>query len=83
VRAGSPSGDFNPSRLTGWYPDEPVWLVGFDHPGIMTIVTHDGGDLAAGLDARARRDRDHDEQAIVLVRGFDGAIDRPGSSDVR
>ena len=77
VRVGSASADFNPTRLTGWYPDEPVWFVGFDHPGIVTIVTLDAEPVTAGLDARGRRQFDHDEQLIVLVRGFDGATDYP------
>jgi hypothetical protein len=76
VHVGSPSADFNPTRLTSWYPDEAVWFVGFDHPSIVTIVTIDGTPLVAGMEARRRRQLDHDEQTILLVRGFDGAIDR-------
>jgi len=77
VRAGSSAGDFRTLRLEGWYPDEPVWFVGFDHPDIATVVTMDAESLAVGLEGRRRRQRDHDELAIVCVRGFDGAIARP------
>jgi hypothetical protein len=77
VRAGTPSADFNPTQLTSWYPDEPVWFVGFDHPSLVTIVTMEAEPLVAGIAARGRRQHDHDEQTIVVVRGFDGATDRP------
>jgi hypothetical protein len=77
VHPGTPSADFNPTRLEGWYPDEPVWYVGFDHPAIATVIVAGGGDLAAGLLARQNRQRDHDEQTIVIVRAFDGTTWRP------
>lgn len=77
VGAGSASADFNPVRLDGWFPDEPVWFVGFDHPGIATVVTIDATDLVAGLAGRSRRQLDHDEQQIVCVRRFDGTTSRP------
>ncbi len=73
VHVGSPSADFNPVRLDGWFPDEPVWFVTFDHPAIATIVVHEGSDLAIGLRGRSLREADHDEQRVVLVRRFDGA----------
>lgn len=76
VRAGHPSGDFSPRRLDGWFPDEPVWFVGFDRPGIATTVVMDAEPVVAGLEARRRRQRDHDEQTIVCVRGFDGTVAR-------
>jgi hypothetical protein len=76
VRAGSPSGDFRPTRLDGWFPDEPVWFVGFNHPNIATVVVIDANPVAAGLEARRRRQRDHDEQTITCVRGFDGNVVR-------
>ena len=74
VRAGSPSGDFSPVRLDGWFPDEPVWFIRFDHPNIATVVVIDAKPVAAGLEARRRRQRDHDEQTITCVRTFDGNV---------
>src|SRR5262249_37789110 len=65
VHVGTPSADFNPARLDGWFPDEPVWFVGFDHPNIATIVVIDAKPVTAGLEARSRRQRDHDEQTIL------------------
>jgi hypothetical protein len=79
VHVGSPSADFKPTRLDGWFPDEPVWFVGFDHPNIATIVVVDAKPVTAGLEARSRRQRDHDEQVIVCVRGFDGSVARTPS----
>lgn len=76
VQPGSPSADFNPVRLSAWYPDEPVWFVGFDHPSIATILTSEADDLAAGLEARQLRQLDHDEQTLTFIRGFDGATER-------
>ena len=76
---GSPSADFNTSRLDNWFPEEPVWFVGFDHPDLATVITTDAPEVSAGLQARACRDLDHDELSIVVVRGFDGAIDRPAT----
>lgn len=70
VHVGTPSADFNPSRLTGWYPDEPVWFVGFGHGSIATVVVLDGSDLVAGLEGRRRRQLDHDEATVVEVRAF-------------
>ncbi|MFN0246066.1 MAG: hypothetical protein ACKV2T_04110 [Kofleriaceae bacterium] len=72
VHVGSPSADFNPARLDGWFPDDPVWFVTFDHAAIATILVAEGNDLAIGLRARSLREDDHDEQRVVLVRGFDG-----------
>lgn len=76
VRAGSSSADFNPVRLDGWFPDEPVWLVSFDHPAIGTVVVAEGTALGVGMFGRSQRQLDHDEQSILVVRGFDGAIER-------
>ena len=73
VQVGTSSADFNPARLDGWFPDDPVWFVGFDHPAIATIVEGDGSELAMGMMARTLRQQDHDEQQIVLVRRFDGS----------
>jgi hypothetical protein len=70
VHAGTPSADFNPTLLSSWYPDDKVWFVGFDHPSIVTIVTLDGTNLVAGLEARRRRQLDHDAPNVVAVRGF-------------
>ena len=73
VHVGTSSADVNPSRLDGWFPEEPVWFVSFDHPAIATVVVVESSDLAAGMMARGLRQQDHDEQRIVLVRRFDGA----------
>lgn len=70
VHVGTPSADFNPTRLTGWYPDEPVWFVGFGHGSIATIVTLDGSDLVAGIAARQLRQQDHDAPTVVEIRSF-------------
>ena len=43
------------------------------HPAIATVVILEAKDLVAGLDGRARRQLDHDEQQIVMVRRFDGS----------
>jgi hypothetical protein len=77
VHPGSPSADFNPTRLDGWYPDQPVWFVGFDHPSIATVMVADGTSLVVGLLARRQRDLDHDAQNVVAVRGFGGSVWRP------
>lgn len=74
VHAGTPSADFNPVRLDGWYPDEPVWFVGFDHPAIATVLVLDTQPVTAGLEARGRRQIDHDELVLACVRGFDGTL---------
>lgn len=73
VIPGTSSADFNISRLDGWYPDDPVWFVAFDHPALATIVIEDD-ELAAGLVARSLRQQDHEDRAIVLVRHFDGTV---------
>ena len=73
VLVGSPAADFHTARLDGWYPDDPVWFVSYDHPAIATIILHGGAELAAGILARGHRQQDHDEQQIVLVRRFDGS----------
>jgi len=74
VRVGTPSADFNSTRLDTWFPDEPVWFITYDHPAIVTILSSDGTDLAAGIAGRSRRQQDHDERKIVLVRRFSGEI---------
>lgn len=74
VHVGTPSADFNPVRLDGWYPDEPVWFVGFDHPAIATVLVLDTQPVTAGLEARGRRQIDHDELVLACVRGFDGTL---------
>ena len=76
---GTPAADFTPSRLDGWFPDEPVWFVAYDHSAIATIVITDGSELEAGLRARALRDDDHDAPVPTLVRGFDGTTWTPES----
>lgn len=73
VHVGSPAADFSATRLDGWFTDEPVWFVTFDHEAIATIViSAAGNDLVVGLRGRALREADHDEQRVVVVRGFDG-----------
>ena len=73
VRVASPSADFTVSRLSGWYPDDPVWFIGFDSATIAAIVVEDvDGDLTAGLTGRAIRDRDHQGMQVVSVRTFRG-----------
>jgi hypothetical protein len=79
VHAGTPSADFNPLRLDAWFPDEPVWLVSFDHENIATIVTMDAQAITVGLNGRIRRELDFAEQSIVLVRRFDGTSRRQGA----
>jgi hypothetical protein len=76
VMVATPSADFSPTRLASWYPDDPVWFVGFDHPSIVTIVTMPGTPLLVGMEARRRRQLDHDEGTVTLVRGFDGTVER-------
>lgn len=75
VQAGTPAGDFNPTRLEGWYPDHPVWFVSYDHPRIATVIELEATDVAAGLTARSHRQLDHDERKIVLVRRFNGTAE--------
>jgi hypothetical protein len=76
VHVATPSADFNAVRLNSWFPDEPVWFVRFDHPNVATVVVMESEPVVAGLEARRRRQRDHDEQVIVCVRGFDTAVAR-------
>jgi len=73
VRVATPSADFTVSRLSGWYPQDPVWFIQFGSDTIATIVIEDlDGDLAAGLTGRAIRDRDHQAMNVVSVRNFRG-----------
>jgi hypothetical protein len=73
VRVASSSADFSASRLSGWYPDDPVWFIGFDSATLATIVIEDlDSDVAAGLTGRAIRDRDHEAMRLVSVRNFRG-----------
>jgi hypothetical protein len=73
VRVATPSADFTVSRLSGWYPDDPVWFIGFDSVTLATIVIEDfDSDLAAGMTGRAIRDRDHEAMHVVSVRNFRG-----------
>ncbi|HKE15360.1 MAG TPA: hypothetical protein VKB80_10865 [Kofleriaceae bacterium] len=73
AHAGSASGDFRVNRLSGWYPDEPVWFIGFDSPALATVLIEElETDLAAGLAGRALRDRDHASMRLVAVRNFRG-----------
>ena len=76
AQAGTESADFTPYRLDGWFPDEPVWCVGFAHENIVTIVTMDGEPISVGLSGRARRELDLAEQSVVFVRRFDGTSRR-------
>ncbi|WP_033337704.1 hypothetical protein [Catenuloplanes japonicus] len=72
VVPGGPGGDFSADRLSGWFPDEPVWFIGFGAGGIATVVVEDLDDLRAGLTGRALRDRDHESMRLVAVRNFRG-----------
>lgn len=75
VLPGSPAADFSPSRLAGWYPEDPVWFVGFDSASLATVVIGDfDTDLAAGLTGRANRARDHESMRLVVVRDFGGEV---------
>lgn len=74
VVAGSPAADFNPIRLDGWFPSEPVWFVAFDHRAIATVVIDEGEPLSIGLYGRAMREADHDAQLVQTVRCFDGTV---------
>ncbi len=78
VHVGTPSADFNSSLLDGWFPDEPVWFVSYDHEAIATIVVGEGTDLSMGLAARSQREADHDAMVVRVVRGFDGSTREPG-----
>jgi hypothetical protein len=73
VRAGSASADFTASRLSGWYPHDPVWFIGFGTRTLATIVIDDfDSDLTAGLTGRAIRDEDLCTMRLVMVRNFHG-----------
>jgi hypothetical protein len=73
VRVASSSADFTVSRLDGWYPQDPVWFIGFDSATLATIVIEDvDSDLAAGQAGRAIRDRDHEAMQVVSARNFRG-----------
>lgn len=74
MQAGTPSGDFSTARLRGWYPDDPVWFVTFDHPRIATIVELEGSDVAVGLTGRSRRQQDHEERRIVDLASLARAL---------
>jgi hypothetical protein len=55
VVPGMPTADFTASRLSGWYPDDSVWFIGFDSRTLATIVVEDfDNDVAAGLTRRRR-----------------------------
>jgi hypothetical protein len=73
VRVATSSADFTVSRLDAWYPDDPVWFIGFDSATVATILIEDfDGDLAAGLAGRAIRDQDQQGMRLVSVRNFRG-----------
>jgi hypothetical protein len=73
AHAGGPSGDFSVSRLSGWYPDEPVWFVSFDAPDLAAVViVPASSDLVAGLAGRSVRNSDHESMQLVAVRNFRG-----------
>lgn len=74
VVPATPGGDFQVSRLDGWFPDDPVFFVTFEHPAIATVIIESvPGDVGAGLLGRVARQRDHDEPRFVMVRNFRGA----------
>jgi hypothetical protein len=72
AHGGSSSGDFTVRRLSGWYPDEPVWFVTFESPEIAAIVIGEFSDLAAGVIGRMLRNGDHESMQLVAVRNFRG-----------
>ena len=77
VHVGTSSADFSTARLAGWFPDDPVWFVTYDHPAIASAVVEES-ELAAGMFARSLRQEDHDGMNIVLVRRFDGSVRSSG-----
>lgn len=75
VVPASSAADFTVSRLSGWFPDDPVWFVGFDSATLATVLIEDfDNDLAAGLTGRVIRDRDHESRQLVTVRNFRGEL---------
>ena len=75
---GTPSADFNPVLLDDWFPGEFIYFVSYDHPSVATIVITDEDDaLAAGLEARARRNTDLEVRHVVEIRDFQGKVSRP------
>lgn len=72
--AGTSSADFDPVRLDGWFPDEPVWFVAFDHPAIATLVVTDAEPLVVGLLGRQCRQDDFAARTVACVRRFDGSL---------
>lgn len=74
VVAGTPSADFNPVRLSGWFPDEPVWFVAYDHPMVATVVVMNAPPLVAGMMARGNRDLDLASLMVVTTRTFAGEL---------
>lgn len=78
VIPGTPSADFNPVLLDDWFPGEFIYFVSYDHPSVATIVIADEDDaLAAGLEARARRNTDLEVRHVVEIRDFRGKVSRP------
>ena len=78
VVPGTASADFNPVLLDDWFPGTFIYFVSYDHPSVATIVITDDDDaLAAGLEARARRNTDHEARHIVEIRDFMGKVSRP------
>ncbi len=78
VIPGTPSADFNPVLLDDWFPGTFIYFVSYDHPSVATIMIADEDDaLAAGLEARARRNADHEARHIVEIRDFMGKVSRP------
>lgn len=73
VVPATPRGDFQVARLDGWFPDDPVFFVTFEHPAIATVIIEEvQGDMGAGLLGRVARQRDHDAPRFVMVRNFRG-----------
>ena len=62
---GRESGDFTTRRLEDWFPDEPVWVVTFNHENVVTVVTMHSEAIAVGLSGLARRNLDVAEQSIT------------------
>jgi len=66
------SGDFTVSRISGWYPDDPVWLIWLDD-GLFAVVIEDyPHEITAGVVGRAARELDSASPELVYVRNFRG-----------
>ena len=71
---GTPSGDFNVIKL-GWYPDDFVYRVTYNHPNIANIEVceTETDHLLVGISGRAARGKDAENLQVKFVRKFDGS----------